>query len=235
MSKVESNSRPAQQIEGSSGVLPIPLEVNFTTNNLVRAVVDEVSSRSPDWKKLSPRITNAQGRLANPESIVGTIAEVHLQETLTELAKRYQGRVITNPIKDGTESEKFTFRRDTRNRFYACDKETGNSTAEYDMITEIDGLPTVWEIKLNPQRSGGEKQNRLRGLLRSNNINQRFHPLRDYYGNNEFAYIIIAAQEAINPSSGLYQDFIKKGGIVIPFPLSTLEFKVRVLEARLRK
>ena len=169
---------------------------------------------TPFWERIRGR---------NPHYIAPTtsaLSEMHLDICLEDIAKEL-GRIELDPIKR-EETDKFRF-SNRKGRVHIFDRKTKQAYTEYDRLGVVNGLPTIFEIKL----AGKDGIRKFSGK----SVPEKVKPIEDYYQKNTGYVLIVPAdiyQRSI--SFGAFQPFLDWGGILVPFYTTRSGFKTDVQE-----
>lgn len=224
-----------KQPANSPEILEPQLDVHLVTTPTLRKIVYELKyHHKPDWIAISKKVKNATTASADPHQISGAMAEIDIRMFLEKSSRASQGSIVVDPIAHNSKTERFLFARTTENTFVVVDPQKQERIIEYDVLTVIDGIPVVWEVKSQIRkrsRNNKGKGHSLNEVLRIKHINQLFTPLQEYFDSKDFGYVVVATKEVIRPASPLQQGFCKNGGILIPHPASAAEFNLQALIA----
>jgi hypothetical protein len=147
--------------------------------------------------------------------ITGKLSELHLHDIL-ERATRVLGaqdKVVINPIPDGATCTGYIFQRDPCGQLYAYqnfdDKKTNTAHTEMDLHALIDGIPTLFEIKVR------KRLQRENTMLGEKHITHVTDPLKRFYETENVAYAYVAPLDETEPTMFRVR-FKKSNGLLIP-------------------
>jgi len=179
-------------------------------------------------------------RLWQSKDLPGILAEVHLERIL----KEYTGdiKVVVDPILDEARTQGFIF-KEQNGYLIAYSKETSRPQTEYDLITIIGGIPTVWEVKMihrypsDRSRKGVVKRSSgIQSVLNPGQIGKSLAPIEEFFWERclyqgLLAYILVLPPGIINPQLKKQREFIKRGGLLVPFYYSYKDYRALVRKA----
>lgn len=232
--KPRETSAPEEEFE--------PLKVTLVRPLYIRSTAEAIATTSPNWEQIEKAAQKHHQTLKDDNNAISAFSELYLDNVFEKIVTESDGRIVLNPIPHGAETEHFTFYTNKYEHTTVSQKIiTPEGTrgrqpiTEYDTLAEIDGIPTIGELKLT-QGQNSMQRRVIRRSLNNHNINRKFEPLREYYGDRSFGYIFVGAQETTEVSDErAEQKFINKGGIVIPFPVSIANLEARVARFKLEQ
>lgn len=176
-------------------------------------------------------------------NITGMMFELHVKRALREIV--YTNPAIqNNKISHNTKTEHFEFKKKHRQLIaYTRGKKITETISEYDVLSVIqedDGLPlpVLWEAKIaNIKQRGTGKLSKgsFRNVMEIEIIQKSFEPLQEFFKTHRFGYVIVANSDAINPLSTSQQDFLDRGGHILPLPITERTFRKHVLKQALQR
>lgn len=190
------------------------------TNPVLQELILLISRTKPnpdEIKKVSEECGLTEDTLEkdrkNGKNLSGKLAEFHTFSVLSSLTEHFR-EIDLSPIPDGARAGAFTFEQNGIN--YRIRDNNGLHSLEYDILSEINSLPVIWEIKLNGTIKPISKER----------IDKIIAPLREYYRTrtSKFGYVLV------RPSTSrqiieIEQQFIGRGGIIVNFPCTKSEFR----------
>lgn len=191
--------------------------LQFATNLVLDMVVDTVRRQIPNWEEIVSKLLALKLHIS-----AGPLLEVHLRALLEQFAEENPGMVVLNPIPHGTETENFRFVREKNDNVRVINLKTGKDHTEYDALTVIDGLPTLWEAKL--LGSNEKTAGRIYDSCTPNRNEKRFRPLIEYYGRRPFGFAVVCDPQVTESALG---NFIRLGGQIVHLPVRGMEFHMR--------
>lgn len=195
--------------------------IKLATNPTLDLIVKGLESIDPDFEGLISDLSKTQkARLDGDKNgiLLGKLAEMHVYQVLLRLSEddRIHPLIRINPIPDGHETKSFRFGQ-YRQNLIVYEKGTTVACVELDLLTEIDGLPVVWEVKSGTSLSSAVSTQR---------INTIATPLIEHYASGAFGYVVVAT---INPSdkppNKAQEIFTKKNGIIVRIPTTRKDFE----------
>ena len=164
-------------------------------------------------------------------------SEIHLDLTLEEIAKSNPEFNINFDIlkeRNETDSHKFYYKA---GRLFAKSKTSPNIN-EYDKVILIGNLPVVLEIKLAKWHRSANKYKGPSNIGTKYNLNPDFYnkklePIRNLFG-SDVGYVMIISQDYYykrtnSRVNSIYHNFVRDGGIVMPFYTDRQSFRRDVL------
>ena len=174
------------------------------------------------------------------------ISELILRHSIKKISSEYPRRVIFDPIRSGSLTDNYRFRLNhlTENIDVYQRIENGfELIGDFDLLTKIDGLVTLWEIKLSKYRSRGRissvgiskktnKQIRRKNYgdrvsrpssmgtsyaMAPERIDQLTKPLLEYFKADHCGYALVLSSDQINLEDYRQKEFIKNNGLLVPF------------------
>lgn len=199
-------------------------------NNLLVQITDHLRNRGPDWHKIVERFKTTslyKTRKYNDVVLASCFSEIHLRNSLEEICDELdiKSRVVFDPIKPYEKISRFKFMYRPNGKLIINESRHGiySDYSEIDELLLIDGLPVLFEIKTGKYRGasvnskghsptdGGPSY-----ALRRERIEYLLVPLSLYY-QSSCGYVLIIPGDQVLKSSLLQKNFVKKGGILVPF------------------
>jgi len=196
--------------------------ISFKTNKALDIIVEGLEQISPDWDELLDTLNDAQkNKIQGKENghLLGRLAEIHVASVLETLA-------IDNPliklwpIPHNHETKSFRLEHSGVN--YVAYKKGGTTACvEYDMLTEVNNLPVIWEVKIGYSLSQAISAQRIRNIV---------EPLAQYYGHANFGYVVVAPTGS-DQLTIAQEKFIAKGGLIARIPTTKTQFENNIKSA----
>jgi len=206
MSKEVVRKTPPSEREAEKSTT-IPLYTNPT----LKQIVDQIPSYTANIEDIN-RIAREFGKrdyskIKDRKKLMGIIAEYHLYYALEKLKEIFP-EINLSPIEDQAKRDGYKFQKQGIN--YKAFWGQNDDSCEYDILSEIDRLPVIWEVKLG----------KLNGATGNRRISTILKPLMSYYRNNRFGYVIVAPGNFITP----HPEFEERGGLLVPFYVNQDKF-----------
>lgn len=189
-----------EEIKGNNGN-----GIYLSSNPTLERLAVEISKANPIIEQinlLSLRRNNGNGKRQE----IGKLAEVHLACVLESLKDEYTD-INLSPIPNDTLVGKYRFKQSGVNYIIYQEPRPSSAILEYDILSEINGLPVVWEVKLGKSIQPAIRNQRIKSILQ---------PLKEYYGDRDFGYALVVPKNMLNPESEIQNKFTSKGGIIVP-------------------
>src|SRR3989338_2140603 len=202
-------------------------------NGLVEDIVTEISDSVPDWIGISERLRNSNLEPPLERGVFGgLVGELSFRICLETIAKKYQGRIVLDPIGGGSSSENYSFNFKD-GKLVVHHKGNGHRVTEVDELILADNLPVLCEVKTGSYKNGAgkKKDESSKGTinaLRLERINYVTEPLREYF-RRECGYIVILPKDQVNPMSIIQKEFIERNGFMATLNFSRREYKYVIL------
>jgi len=234
-------------------------------NELLVDIARQYSDRSrsiPDdehWKELADRFKRSktfENGNYNCVNISSYLAEIDLSLFLEDMNSQFGDLVQLNPLDhlvDGPQQGQFQFKRHLDSLNVLKD---GKVYSNIDQCAVIDGLPTLFEIKLSKYHQGGRNyryRRKTRPRVNKNRVNKNrverhpsnkgtryamdpkrikylLAPLVQAFNTNELAYVLIVPLENISPRKEDQSRFEEQGGILLPFFMAKKSYRDYVAE-----
>jgi len=215
---------------GNEAELTRPIEASpdkpivLTSNSYLDKLTEMIQNTPFDWDYIKAK-ADAQN-FNESGNRVGKSAEIHLHHVLQKASQLedFQKRLIISPVPKETTTQHFHF-HSRKGSFIAKDLDTQQDIAEYDAITQVDGLPVVWEVKTGKRNRSSKKKGDLNAALTNEKVNAILAPLREFFNTDAFGYVIITMPENIFDMSSFQNGFRQRGGILIGLPTNYTEFQ----------
>jgi len=196
--------------------------VSFKTNEALNIIVEGLEQINPDWNELLDTLTDAQKIKIQGKAnghLLGRLAEIHVARVLETLAVD-NPLIKLWPIPHDHETKSFRLEHSGVN--YVAYKKGGTTACvEYDMLTEVNNLPVIWEVKIGYSLSQAISAQRIKNIAK---------PLTQYYGHANFGYVVVAPtgpdQLTIDQ-----EKFITKGGLIARIPTTKTQFEYNIKSA----
>jgi len=196
-------------------------ELILATNPALDALLDQIHQTRPNWEYLRRKLAEKYPH-SNPQSIHGFLAELHINTLLQSLegSKRERNNLRLIDL-NGRETAHYRF--STKNgSLRAISKRTKQDVAEYDAFFEIDGLPTVIEVKAR----GIQGIEEVDAAIGDEHIRKLFEPLQELYGpHTYFGYALVTVPEQNITSTPIRRTFQEEGGHVTTINTTLIELK----------
>ena len=176
------------------------------------------------------------------ESFHGILGEMHMQLALQEICAPYEKRVQSNPIPSGASTDGYRFRRNTYGNLAVFRKKNGQQHGEFDELLQVDGLPVVFESKLHrtpdhPSVSlssisapyGKFYLGRYEAMF-PQKINHLLDQIQQYFHQQACGYVLIVYPSQLPSPHPVQQEFLRNGGILVPFPKDWQEHRKETQE-----
>ena len=215
------NRKPHRNGEISREKKP-EFQISLLTNETLNLIIGGLEKIVPNWNHLYDTLTDAQKlkiQGVKNGDLLGRLAEVHVSRVLDSLAED-NPTIIRWPIANGQETKDFRLEKSGHN--YVAYKKGGTTACvEYDMLTEVEGLPVIWEVKIGYSLAQAINSHRIKTIVK---------PLAQYYGHAEIAYVVVAPTGP-NQQTISQEKFIEKGGMIARIPTTRTLFESNIRSA----
>ena len=201
---------------------PPETKITLTANPTLDLIVCGLEEITPDCKSLIAGLSDTQKAKLSSEKngiLFGKLAEMHVWQVLTRLAEG-NSLIKIDPIPSGHETKNYRFEQSGHN-VIVYKRHSSLSCVEYDMLTEIDGLPVIWEVKSGSSLSNAVSSQRVKTITR---------PLIQYYGKNNFGYVVVGPKYSSEPTKA-QQRFTRNQGIIARVPITKIQFESEIMNA----
>ena len=200
----------------------LPGQVRLATNPRMLALAEGIQIARPDWPLLIDELLERTEAAMTERTITGRLAEIHVELALAEQAMAEPGSIILDPIPERARSDHFNFHRGRNGALNVYWNDNGYMLTDYDLLTVIDGLPTVWEVKTSIRTDNIASGATLGTMLRPDEIHRRLLPLTELYNTPEIGYVVVLAREVEERTQGrpalARDDFRGRGGVITHLP-----------------
>jgi hypothetical protein len=184
-------------------------EKGMITRNDTLMDISETLRDLSVWDKYrdEARARYVKGKKDSPARIVSKFSEVH-QRTLLERICEERENCEFDPI-DLDYQGLFQFKRTMWGAIEV--KKEGEEHSEMDGLIVVDNLPVLVEVKLSKSPS------QVDSWVNPSKLEKRLEPLMEYFGVEETGCLVVAPENIIIEESYAQQEFIERGGIIVPF------------------
>ena len=162
------------------------------------------------------------------------LSEIILRILLKKASAGLEDRIVFNPIPNGRRADGYTFRHLPFKGKLGIFLGDGTSYTEVDEVLLVDGLASVFEIRIanyyskkrystGSKRRPWDRENRPRGsmgvkhALKMERINHLLRPFVTYFRSN-CGYVFVIGKEQFRQDISTTQlEFARHGGILVPF------------------
>lgn len=183
----------------------------LSTNLTVQQLIDKIGRTPPDINAIQELLNkgiitnNGNGRSKSKNGdYIGRMAEWHTAATINQMRGLFPS-IDISPIPDDSLKGKYRFRQKGINYVVFREPRPLSAILEYDILSVIDGLPVVWEVKLG---------HTIQTAIRSKRIIDVFKPLSEYYDRTDFGYVLVVPKDVPDENSVAQNKFIERGGII---------------------
>lgn len=161
----------------------LPFSLRITSE--LQSLADEFAKAPVNWDRIAELycdyiLFGKEGRTCE-NNLCGIVGELHLRSFL-ESAQAKNPAIKLNPIPFGTKVGSFVFNEGRLGSYQLALAKSGRGVAEYDMITAINGLPVIWEVKMGLHAKGAYAHTRIRQLL---------SPIHSHFQSPGYAYVVV--------------------------------------------
>ena len=195
----------------------------FEKNGLLEEITEELSCHKPNWplilQEYNP-IRCIKHKNEQFSNLVGELSEIYLRVSLREICRKYDGRILQNPILHGENTISYNFYNDKRKHLIAKNLFSNRDVCEIDDLMIIDDLPVMFEIKLTQALNHVDMNFRHRPNGCSMNQERSAHlfdPLKEYFHTDKLGYVVVLYKEVIGKYSLRQNQFESNNGIISPF------------------
>ena len=193
----------------------------LVSNPELRRLVQALQYAKIDWEKIFDNYFNeqfeAQRGLHSMQR--GSIAEIALRYLLKKHCLASQ-KLQADPIPDESKTVNYRFKYDKKGGLGVFSRERGIQVTEYDATVLVDDLPVVFEVKMSGKTTNGC----LYDALKPNKVLGKVGPLAEYFGKNEFGYVVATPSDLMREVDPYQVRFKAYGGILLPFFGSRQEY-----------
>lgn len=228
MTERDQNGKTEKNI-ASENTVDEPILISNPTLDVICTKIEE---KAPDWEYLMQAVTPfIQSPRVSTDQLLGILAELHIHHQLEDIIhiEGMEDKCTLDPISN---AKMDTYRLTKKKEGALIASASKIDVAEYDALMEIDGLPTVFEVKAKDSMGLGRTS--IRETLRPSDIKKRFRPLQEYYGFNTFGYVVITGPKTASLDySPSINSFRERGGKLIAMTLPFDEALRRMQDSRL--
>jgi hypothetical protein len=190
---------------------PVQLQQPFKlTSTLTHdALANYLRAAPVDWDLLAhihTGIMQVEPSMALRNSITyltGILGELHVRELIRKFSTSYS-EAIESPAFLGREKGNLRAKRKTEGSILFTDQ-YGLTLKEYDDLIEIEGVPTVIEVKTTLDRRDIKKS------VKEATLRNKLRLLKGAYGPRQFGYIVVVPKNAPD----VFAEFNSIGGVAI--------------------
>ena len=197
-------------------------------NEALLHLANQIALNEPDMKRVSERLKvhpKLEQVINDDEALFSLFSEVHLRVVLEDICaeNRLNGMVKFDPILDGTHTKNYFFRT-CQGSLEALKKKTWDVNSEYDSLLTVDGLPSIFEVKLSKTSL---KYSEIKKAFSEEYIRRVTTPIKEYFG-RDCSLVLVTYGSFIKPAIHPEQiEFWKNGGVIVPVNLGYHSFKGR--------
>lgn len=196
--------------------------ISLVTNETLGLIINGLEKIVPNWDHMLSALTYDQKLKINGKAngqLLGRLAEIHVAHVLEALAVD-NSLVKLWPIPHDRETKNYRLAQGGIN-YVAYKKGSTTACVEYDMITEVDNLPVIWEVKIGYSLSQAINSQRIKTIA---------EPLAQYYGHANFGYVVVAPMVS-DKLTIAQRKFVEKGGLIARIPTTKVQFKNNIKSA----
>ena len=206
-------------------------------NASVDALCKGLGSAPINWERTMTTVCRANHERHVPlslQSLAAMASESHLAHTLRDQAKELDLDVTWYPLNEAERFGPFVARYlPNANYLFVSEPGQERGRVEYDQVIRVDGLFTIFEVKISAWKKLGHRKNSsfraksIRDLMTEKCYHHRFEPLKKFVCGERFAYVLMIPTDIISgsfASSPAGSEFTKQGGIVVPFPSQRVDW-----------
>jgi hypothetical protein len=198
-------------------------------NSLLEAIANTFSEK-PDldlfvhkFNRLPARFRTSKRWYDNPHTLLGVLAEYHVNQRISRFAARIKNVTYLNRK---AQTRTYRFIVNYTGAITVLSRSRGQTPpqyktiGDYDALFVADGLPTIVESKLKGAPSKGCQ--RVNSIINKDR-NKLFHPLKEYFGKSpalyagKFGFIIVTYPANLNPKAPVHHKFREDNGLLVPF------------------
>ncbi len=229
----------------------------LTKNSLLEEITQKLAGAGPNWPEVVKRFKESKlfrkRNYKGKPNFYSKLSEIHLRESLERICGVYNGHIKFDSIKPLESTKNFTFNLHPHGNLRVQRNDDWNEHTEYDELLVVDGLPVLFEVKLQRPRSSsftnglGSSNGISNGTrkvingmpsspsslgtnhaLRPGRLSYLLAPIREYFGKEECGYVLVIPPENTMTTSPYRQAFLEQNGILVPFYTGRKEFRVEV-------
>lgn len=196
--------------------------------SLLRDIVDKLSKapavddRTMEYFFSSERVVKAT---INESIVASMLSEMWLRERLSDICG-VNPRIDLDPIRNKVITSNYVFMKIYDN-IVVFRRKKGKPYSDFDCVILIDNIPVLFEIKLARYKGTGYKKPHYNVApnMEMDRINHVLDPLKEYFRTDQCAYVLVISKDQIKPTSPIQQEFLRRGGFLVPFYTTRSEFK----------
>lgn len=200
----------------------LPRQVKLATNPQLLDLAERIKTTRPDWPLLIDELLERTEVSMTERTIIGRLAEIHIELVLAEQARHQPGAIVLDPIPERARSDHFNFHRARSGPMNVYWNDNGYMLTDYDLLTMVAGLPTVWEVKSSIRTDNIASGAPLGTMFRQDEIYRKFLPLAELYDRTDVGYVMVLAKEVEERRQGrpalARDDFQERGGVITHLP-----------------
>jgi len=198
---------------------PAEARTSLATNETLALIINGLEKIVPNWDGLLGALSEDQKLKINGKAngqLLGRLAEIHVAYVLEGLAID-NSLVKLWPIPHNQTTKNYRLEQ-SGNNYVVYKKSSTIACVEYDMVTEVDNLPVIWEVKIGYSLSQAINSQRIKTIA---------EPLAQYYGHTNFGYVVVAPM-VTDKLTISQRKFVEKGGLIARIPTTKAQFESNI-------